>query len=462
MISFLVIALCMLAVLCFAVSPRVRSVEGFFFGKSESGGEPGLWTLVLSQVTTWIFARSLLNAAVLGYLFGIIGTIAYAVYYASFLVGASIIDAVRFRRGHRSIQAYLETEYGRLGTSTYNVLVALRLVSEVFANLLVVGLIFGVAGSQPYVLSISLVALVTLAYSMMGGLRASLRTDVLQMSIFLVLLAALVVVMVGMPAFKVGAILASSPDLRSPGWQLLLVALLQVWSYPMHDPVMMDRGFVADRTTTRRSFHYAFWLSTICIVAFGLLGVVAGFEKLSGEALMDTLGRTLSGTTMLLVNLALVVSAVSTLDSALSSAAKLWVIDMKKAKPTAANGRLAMAAFLGGGIALLLLGSKDLFSAVAISGTAALFLAPVLFFNIWGRQVASRPSYLIAFTTAILGAVVYFLDSAGYTSLIASLFGQMHDYGKLLIINAFILACGFLAFAWHSLFAGVRSLNAEA
>ena len=40
------------------------------------GGRPGVWTLTFSQVTTWIFARSLLNAAILGYFFGIAGALA--------------------------------------------------------------------------------------------------------------------------------------------------------------------------------------------------------------------------------------------------------------------------------------------------------------------------------------------------------------------------------------------------
>ena len=39
--------------------------EGFYLGLSAEGAPPSLLTLVLSQVTTWIFARSLLNAAIL-------------------------------------------------------------------------------------------------------------------------------------------------------------------------------------------------------------------------------------------------------------------------------------------------------------------------------------------------------------------------------------------------------------
>jgi Na+/proline symporter len=415
--ALLVVSLSLIGVLSFAASPRVRTTDGFFRGTGDLGASPGLWTLVLSQVTTWIFARSLLNAAILGYLYGIAGTLAYAAYYGSFLTGAWIIDAIRFRHGHGSVQSYMKAAFGPFGTVSYNIVVALRLLSEVFANLLVVGIIFGAAGTPVYVAAILAVSAVTLGYAIMGGLSASLRTDVVQMALLGVVLLTLAVILGRQDGFDAGAILASSPDPLSPGWILLVVALLQIWSYPLHDPVMMDRGFLADRQTTRRSFHHAFWLSLVCIVAFGLIGVYAGLHRFDGEALMDTLARLLSAPALLLVNLALVISAVSTLDSALSSASKLAVVDFGVMRPSVRNGRLAMAMFMGGGLLLLFTGNQDLFTAVAISGTASMFLAPVVVMCIWGGIAVPLWSYVLGFAFAIMGALVYFLDSSGYIAL---------------------------------------------
>ena len=59
------------------ISKKPITVGSFFDGKSE-GLEPNLWTLVFSQVTTWIFARSLMNAAILGFFYGFAGTLAYS------------------------------------------------------------------------------------------------------------------------------------------------------------------------------------------------------------------------------------------------------------------------------------------------------------------------------------------------------------------------------------------------
>lgn len=169
----------------FAFSARTAGVKGFFDGQDRAGQPPGLWELVFSQVTTWIFARSLLNAAVLGFYYGISGVLAYTAYYASFLTGWLIVDGIRFRAGAASIQDYLNERFGMVGTICYNVIIALRLLSEVFANLLVIGIIFGSLfpdmATAPQT-AIVVLAILALGYSMMGGLRASIRTDVLQMA----------------------------------------------------------------------------------------------------------------------------------------------------------------------------------------------------------------------------------------------------------------------------------------
>jgi Na+/proline symporter len=259
-------------------APRRASVDGFFGGMGATGRAPGLWVLVLSQVTTWIFARSLMNAAILGYFYGIWGVLAYAAYYGSFLTGGLIVDRLR-EGGATSVQDWLSARFGGVGVTAYNAVIALRLLSEVFANLLVVGLIFGAVLPDiglAHPVAIVAVAILGLAYSAWGGLSASLRTDVVQMVIFLVVFMAALLALVTMPDFDLRAVVTSPGT--SGAWNgqiLLLVAFLQVFSYPAHDPVMMDRGFIADRSTTRAAFLHAFWISTLCIIGFGLFGIQA-------------------------------------------------------------------------------------------------------------------------------------------------------------------------------------------
>jgi Na+/proline symporter len=431
------------ALLSIFMSSRAKTESAFFYGSSVSGQNPGLLTLVLSQVTTWIFARSLMNAAILGFYYGLWGTLAYAAYYLSFLTGAKIVDSLRFRHGFSSIQQFLRARFGGTGTSCYNFVIGIRLISEVFANLLVIGILFGVAGSMGYTVTILAFAAVTLGYSVMGGLQASLRTDVFQMIVFLITLVVLIVLTMNSGAYSIAALCFKTFVATEPGPVLLMVALLQVWSYPMHDPVMMDRGFLADRETTRKSFLHAAWISVLCITAFGSLGILAGANATSGEEMNDVLTRLLGEVPMLLFSAALVISAMSTLDSTLSSSAKLVVLDMNVVEPTLQNGRLTMVAFMLMGLMFVFLGNQDLFSAVAVSGTASMYLAPVIFFSLWGeRDDIPVWSYFCAFVMAITAAALYFTESSGYSAML----GESHKYTKLLFLSLAVLIGGCLVF----------------
>lgn len=442
----------LIATVSIVLAPKSTSLDAFYKGRIKQHA-PQLFTLVMSQVTTWIFARSLMNAAILGFYYGIWGTLAYAAYYLSFLSGGLIIDSLRFTHGFNSVQDFLRARFGSWGSSCYNVVIGLRLVSEVFANLLVIGILFGIAGSQSYTLAIIIFSAVTLVYSMLGGLSASLKTDVFQMLLFLVLLLVLLVLAFSSDSIQFQQLWFKEFEISEPGPILLAVALLQIWSYPMHDPVMMDRGFLADRATTRKSFLHAAWISILCIVAFGSLGVFAGAQALSGQSMNDVLSLLMGDELMLLFNACLVVSAMSTLDSTLSSSAKLVVVDIKGGQASVAKGRLAMAMFMIAGLGLVFLGNKDLFSAVAVSGTASLYLAPVVFFSLWGRQL-NIPlwSYLGAFVIAIGGAILYFTESSGYSQLL----GADHKYTKLLYISFTVLLTGCLLFFLGSKLSSLR------
>ena len=239
------------------------------------------------------------------------------------------------------------------------------------------------------------------------------------------------------------ALMFKSFQIDQPGPILMLVALLQIWSYPMHDPVMMDRGFLADRETTRRSFLNAAWISALCITLFGSLGVLAGANAQAGEAMSLVLTRMLGDFPMLLFNAALVISAMSTLDSTLSSSGKLAAVDMGVMKSSLRNGRLTMALFMLAGLLLVFVGNKDLFSAVAVSGTASMYLAPVIFFSLWGKRTDIPVwSYVSAFVIAIAGAALYFTESAGHTQWL----GDIHKYTKLLYISLTVLCSGCFLF----------------
>ncbi|GAA4229776.1 Na+/proline symporter [Sagittula marina] len=424
-------------------APKRVTEAGFFGGQGADGCAPGLWTLVLSQVTTWIFARSLMNAAILGYFYGIAGVLAYTAYYGSFLTGGFIVDRLR-DTGAVSVQDWLGARFGAAGRVTYNLVIALRLLSEVFANLVVVGLIFAALLPGSDVWAVLAVAVLALAYSAWGGLAAALRTDVVQMLLFLVVFGVAFVALLLSPEFSLSAALTAPGQSGGYlGWVLLVVAALQVFSYPAHDPVMMDRGFVADTRTTWLSFLHAFWISALCILAFGLFGIQASLMGAAYEGqLIGTWAAMFPGPIFAALMLSLLVSALSTLDSALSSAARLGVEEMRIAPRSMVGGRLVMAVFAIAGTGLTLWGNQALFDAVAVSGTASMFLTPVLFVGLVMNRPVALWSYLVAWGAAVVGAGVYFLREG---AVVAAILPQGHKYEQLFVICVVVLIVGFAA-----------------
>ena len=140
--------------------------------------------------------------------------------------------------------------------------------------------------------------------------------------------------------------------------------------------------------------------------------------------------------------LSLLVSALSTLDSALASAARLMVEEWRIAPRSLMGGRLVMAGFMILGALLTLWGNATLFDAVAVSGTASMFLTPVLLVGlVAGRRIAVW-SYLTAFAAAMLGAAAYF--ARGWEP-VAALLPEGHKYEQLLVICVLVLIAGFAA-----------------
>ena len=245
--------------------------------------------------------------------------------------------------------------------------------------------------------------------------------------------------------FKFSAVLtASGVSGGFNGWVLFAVALLQITSYPAHDPVMMGRGFLADEITTKRAFLHAFWLSAICIFGFALFGVQASVIRadLVDGQLLGTWKAMFGPFVYFLIVASLLISAMSTLDSALSSAARLAIDEMKLGARSIINGRIAMAVFMLGGVLFLLAETKDLFAAVAVSGTASMFLAPVLVLGLGFGQRLPLWSYIVSFVAAISGAIAYFYQS---TEFVISVLGNGHKYERLLFICLIVLFIGFAA-----------------
>lgn len=421
------IVLVSFSVVLILITPFVKTIESFYRGTSREAKRPGIIMLTFSLVISWIFSKSVTNAANLGLSFGIVGGIAYATYYLSFLVAGIVIYKIRTGLKVRSLHQFLEKKFGNGAVKFFTIIIAVRLLNEVWSNTEVIGTYFGSTGSPQYIISIIVFTVLTLVYALKGGLRSSLITDLFQMSLFVVLL----VLVLGMILPKEGSVtpfLTSGKWSLSGGVDLVLVALIQIFSYPFHDPILTDRGFISDEKTTLRSYILATVGGFLCILLFSFVGIYAKFLGLNGEAPVEV-SKTLGVFSMIVMNFIMVTSASSSVDSTFASVSKLVVVDLSKSKTSlVSKGRWTMiVTAIGGTIPLLF--SPAILSATTLSGTMVLGLMPVFIF--WKIPAPKISFHLSLWVGVIAGAVMVF----GW--LPKSLYLCSGSFADLLAVNVY-------------------------
>ena len=384
------------SLILFFLSPLAKTTDQFFKAINNSKA-PGTMVLTGSLIISWIFAKSITNAANLGLEFGIVGGLAYAGYYLSFAVAGILIYQLRTKGNFNSIHDFLTTKFGKNAMLLFSILIAIRLFNEVWSNTMVIGTYFGTQGSAGYYTAILVFTALILAYSIKGGLSSSIFTDVIQMALFSVLLIIILWKVFSMESFSVKEVATSSTWSFELGLNLFFAAIIQSFSYPFHDPVLTDRAFISSPKVTRKSFLWASLLGGLCILLFSVIGVYAKTQGMAGDAAFEV-GKAFGVVILLVINFIMITSAASTIDSTFSSFSKLAAIDLKLGK-TVTFGRIAML-FLAvlGTIPVFL--NAEILSATTISGTMVIGLTPV--FLLWNKEVPK-----ISFYLSVVGGLVF-------------------------------------------------------
>lgn len=389
----------------YVISPHARTVSGFFAGTDNAGRSASAWALTCSIFISWIFAKSVTNAANLGASYGVVGGLAYAVYWLSIPMAGVVIYWLRTRHGATGLVPFLISRYGRLAALAFTLAILIRLYNEVWSNTAVVGAYYGKPGEWTFIGAALLFTAATLLYSLKGGLRSSIFTDVIQAVLFVAVLA--VVLFVILPRHGTATLLSAGDFKLSAGLDLVFVALLQVLSYPFHDPVLTDRGFITGEKRMLRAMIIAGALGFACVFAFSLVGVHARLEGLpSGDNMPGAVALAFGPLPYLLMTVVMVMAAGSTLDSTFSSLAKsagqeVPLLAGRAPGPRAVTvGMWAMVAIavLGN---LPMIAGTDILKATTISGTMVMGLAPVFLlapltkFSPWSFHLAFWPGVIL-------------------------------------------------------------------
>ena len=385
--------------LMYAITPRARTTTAFFRGTDDAGRPASGWALTCSIFISWIFAKSVTNAANLGAAYGVVGGLAYATYWLSIPFAGLVIYRLRRRHAATGLVAFLTARYGRAAALAFAAAILIRLYNEVWSNTAVVGAYYGRPGTGEFIAAALLFTAASLCYSLKGGLRSSIVTDVIQSVLFVAVMAVVLVQVI--PHHGAPQLLSTGRFALDAGVDLLLVALLQVLSYPFHDPVLTDRGFITEEKTMLRAMVWSGVLGFCCIFAFSLVGVHARLEGLpSGDNMPGEVARAFGAVPYLLMTLVMILAAGSTLDSTFASVAKSIGVELPALAGRSAGARAVktgmwtMVAFavLGN---LPMIAGTDILKATTVSGTMVMGLAPVFLFA--GLTRRSPSSFHLAF-----------------------------------------------------------------
>lgn len=418
------------SLILFFLSPLAKTTDEFFRA-SHRKKVPNTFMLTGSLIISWIFAKSITNAANLGMDYGLVGGVAYAGYYLSFAVAGVILYQMRTQGGFESIHHFLTSRFGKGAMQLFSGLIAIRLFNEVWSNTMVIGSYFGEQGSESYYWAILLFTILTLAYTLKGGLSSSIFTDVIQMGLFSILLCIILWSIFSVDNFSAKDVVSSGTWSFGLGLNLFFAAIIQSFSYPFHDPVLTDRAFISSPKTTLKSFLWATLLGGVCIVLFSIIGVYAQHQEMQGQAAV-AVGKAFGVVILLVINFIMITSAASTLDSTFSSFSKLLSVDLNLGK-NLSFGRLSMAiiAVLG---TIPVFFDAEILSATTISGTMVIGLTPVFLF--WKLKVPKISFYLSVITGLSFGFILLF-DLLPQTFIFTD-----GKYADLLWINIWgILSC---------------------
>ena len=434
------------------VTPRKVNQEQFFDGRNNSGSAPGIWLVAMSAAITWIFAKSIANASDLAFTFGLTGGIGYTIYYLSFVVAGITIYFLRTRGGYRSLPHMLVEKYGPVCAKLFLITVGFRLLNEVWSNTKVMSLYFGPEGSGSYWTAAISITLFTLSYAWSGGMRASLLTDRLQTFMAFVLLG--IVLAILLPGLEIKGVVPVDAATQSAGLTFCGLAAIQILSYPFHDPVLTDRGFLSPPRDMLKSFILAGIMSGGFIFLFSVIGLYGrSFGLLANPSV--SVPASFGLVMMLLFNGIMLLSGGSTIDSTFTSVSKLTALDWKpnpRGEGKLTTGRIAiLVVAVVGNLPLLTIYAGDkvgpaIIAATTISGTMVMGLAPIFLLS-WLSSARALSFHLAFWPGLILGISRAVETFAHVTIFPAALALGQGKYGLDLGLNVYgllICTCGFL------------------
>lgn len=301
----------------------------------------GFWTMGLSIAATWIWAPALFVAAQQAYVNGFWGLFWFTVpniFALVFFAGFALTLRERIPDGY-TLSGYMKERYSRRTQHAYHTQLLIQDVCA-FAVQLVAGgaIIAGITGWS-YHMIVAVMAVVVLAYSLMGGLKASIFTDHIQMIIIAVVIIAISIPIVfmsgGIPNLVDGLSGTANPDPILLMLSFGIPSAIILLSGPFGFSAFWQRGLaVKDPNQVKKAYHLGAAVFAIVPIGLGLVGFAAAGVNLAVDDVQLTnltaVQAFLPEWVVIPFTIAIMMGLMSTLDSALSGASSVWGHDFSE------------------------------------------------------------------------------------------------------------------------------------
>ncbi len=418
----------------------LRSPTDFIAARNTMGTGTTAGTVLATSLGAWI----LFGPAEIATWGGIAAVTGYAI--AAMAPRLALIPlGLRMRRlmpEQIAMTEFVRLRFGR-GMYRFALLVMLFfLIITVSAEITGMAILVAVVADIPLWMTAALVLGTTIVYTSSGGLRASIRTDRLQILLILPIIAALVLFAAWrleglLPALRLTQ--EARPELLSfnfrPGIETAISLILGLTATSLFNQGYWQRVFAArDDRALVRGFIIAALAVLPIIMAFGLFGLVAvGLGKTDTPSIalfvvvLDAAPTALA-IAIVLMGLALVMSSA---DTALNAIASILTADLPRAFPRLSAPRLLLSARLSA----LVVAIPAL--AIASQGYSVLYL--FLLANLF--CVAAAPAMIVGmFSPYLRGNVAVASTAIGIVAGLA-LFPDP-NFTRGYLMGSYLLALG--------------------
>ena len=315
----------------------------------------GLLQGALSIAVTWTWAPAVLVSAQKGFQQGLVG----AFWFIAPNILALIVFAfftTKFRdkspNGY-TLPNYMFTRYGSRVHTVYKLLMV-TLNPMCFAiQLLAGGKILSFILGIDYSTGAIIVAIIVLSYTLLGGLKSTILTDILQQ----LLLIALILVVLPTAILKFNQLGFSVPDgvgglskvyndiFSKDGWSVFLtyglVQTIGLMAGPWGDQIYWHRVYAIEKTQVMKAFILGaiiFSITPISMAIFGFIGASGEINhawKIKDAAIVnvEVISHLLPSWALSAFALILLGALATTMSSALSSFSSLVIVDFLNKKP---------------------------------------------------------------------------------------------------------------------------------